>query len=650
MMAVRLILGLLLTVVCLGIAGRRLMFLVRLGQRAQPIEPGRRSSIGQTVQAELVEVAAQRKLLRWSVPGVAHLLVFWGFMVLLLTIIEGFGALVDPHFQIPFFGNWAWFGFVEDLFAILCVLALAIFVGIRIKNAPATLGRRSRFFGSHLGPAWFVLFMIFNVVWTLLAFRGASIVAQGVNEAGSTTMQFLRGAFASQGFAALFSGLSQDAVEVAETVLLLLSLAVLLVFTVFVTYSKHLHIFLSIPNVAYARRPRALGGLLPVYWGGKKVDFEDPGDDDVMGVGSRHRAAAPARCRRRRPRPRETAPDRWTRRLRAPSAVPRSTPTTTRSPTTMGLPYTRSRASKVHAGLPSASRADGRRTRRRRDHETRPPATTGAAATGPTGRVRPADTGSARGARYGLRSWSGADPGGASRAGRPATTAEAGGGSGGRPGGDDDAAALAGAPLQASRRPPRSAEGSTIARAPAAREPRREQRSAGCQRRRDPQRAPVPQGEALRPTRREGNADGVRCPCRPRGAASRRDRSGRQGPRSRAGPGGPCARAPPRAARTAAAGEAGGPRSRGASPCARPRRPTRSSAPARPRAALSRRCRDSPRSPTRHPRALPARHLQSGPIKTSRSLAPLAGPTSSAFFHALRRSWPPGCTLRPSLR
>ena len=165
----------------------------------------------------------------------------------------------------------------------MCVLALAIFVVIRIKDAPKNLGRRSRFFGSHLGPAWFVLFMIFNVVWTLLAFRGASINAQEVGPSGK--MRFLEGAFASQWFAKLFEPLGQHTNEILETVLLLLSLAVLLVFTVFVTYSKHLHIFLSIPNVAYARRPRALGGLLPVYSNGKKVDFEDPGDDDLMGVG-----------------------------------------------------------------------------------------------------------------------------------------------------------------------------------------------------------------------------------------------------------------------------------------------------------------------------------------------------------------------------
>jgi Fe-S oxidoreductase len=277
----RLLLGLLLTLVCLGIAGRRLHFLYRLGRAAQPVEPQRRTS--GAGRAELIEVAGQRRLLAWTVPGIAHAAVFWGFLVLLLTVVEAFGALVNPQFQIPVLGNYPWFGWIEDFFALLCVAAVAVFVVIRIREAPSGLGRRSRFFGSHLGPAWFVLFMIANVVWTLLAYRGAAINAQQVNT--TDTMAFLRGAFASQWFAALFAPLGLHTNEILETVLLLLSLAVLLGFTVFVTYSKHLHIFLSLPNVAYARRPRALGALLPVHSGGKPVDFEDPGDDDLLGVG-----------------------------------------------------------------------------------------------------------------------------------------------------------------------------------------------------------------------------------------------------------------------------------------------------------------------------------------------------------------------------
>ncbi|GAB4076622.1 (Fe-S)-binding protein [Nostocoides australiense] len=289
---IRLVLGVLMTVVALGMAGRRLGYLYRVGKAGQPIEPGRRSSTGEMVKAEAVEVAAQRKLLRWTGPGLAHAAVFWGFCVLLLTVLEAFGALFDEKFQLPVVGNWPILGFFEDLFALLCIAAVIAFTIIRINNSPKEEGRKSRFFGSHLGPAWFVLFMIFNVVWTVLFTRGAQINAQNVGGFSLSAadnpdgpLKFLRGAFASQWIAQLFEPLGHRANEILETVFLLLGLAVLLGFTVFVTYSKHLHILASLPNVAYARRPRALGAALPVYSNGKEVDFEDPGEDDLMGVG-----------------------------------------------------------------------------------------------------------------------------------------------------------------------------------------------------------------------------------------------------------------------------------------------------------------------------------------------------------------------------
>ncbi len=114
-MVVRLVLGLVMTVVLLGIAGRRLAFLYRLGRTGQPVEAGRRGAVATTVKAELAEVAGQRRLLRWTAPGAAHAAVFWGFLVFLLTILEAFGSLVDATFQIPVVGNWPALGFVEDL-------------------------------------------------------------------------------------------------------------------------------------------------------------------------------------------------------------------------------------------------------------------------------------------------------------------------------------------------------------------------------------------------------------------------------------------------------------------------------------------------------------------------------------------------------
>jgi Fe-S oxidoreductase len=274
---VRLVLGLAITLAVLAVAGRRAFQLYRIGRTGQPVEPGRTSGAGKRIVAVATEVLGQRKLLKWSVPGAAHFAVFWGFTILLATIVEGFGALFDRDFHIPIIGTQTWLGFLEDLFIVAVLGGLAVFAVIRIRQSPEREGRRSRFFGSHLGPAWLVLFMIFNVMWTLLLYRGAQI--------NTGNFPYAHGAFASEAVAKVLAPLGRTANDVLETAGLLASLGVVLGFLVLVLYSKHLHIFLAPLNVAFSRRPRALGPLLPVYSGGKEVDFEDPGEDDKIGRG-----------------------------------------------------------------------------------------------------------------------------------------------------------------------------------------------------------------------------------------------------------------------------------------------------------------------------------------------------------------------------
>ncbi len=90
-MVLRMTVGLILTVVAFAIAGRGLWWLKRLGMSGQPA-PERIAAVrahpGTDVATEATEVVGQRKLLKWTVPGIAHALTFWGFTVLLLTIIE----------------------------------------------------------------------------------------------------------------------------------------------------------------------------------------------------------------------------------------------------------------------------------------------------------------------------------------------------------------------------------------------------------------------------------------------------------------------------------------------------------------------------------------------------------------------------------
>jgi Fe-S oxidoreductase len=252
--------------------------LFRLGRAGQPVEPGRTGGAGARLRAEVLEVLGQRKLLTWSVPGVAHLLAFWGFVVLGLTLIEGYGALFDPDFHIPVIGTRPWLGFLEDTLIVATLVAVGMFAAIRLRHSPAREGRRSRFFGSHVAAAWLILLMIFNVVWSLLLYRGAQV--------NTGNFPFAEGAYASEAVARLLQPLGREANEVIETVGILVALGIVLLFLVLVVYSKHLHILTAVANVAFARRPRALGALLPVHSAGRPVDFDDPGEDDLLGRGA----------------------------------------------------------------------------------------------------------------------------------------------------------------------------------------------------------------------------------------------------------------------------------------------------------------------------------------------------------------------------
>ena len=278
MMTIRIVLGSLMTVVALAIAGRRVWWLNRLIRSGQPAND-RLDGLQGRLRNQFVEVLGQRKLLKWSVPGLAHAFTFWGFLVLGLTILEAWGALFDPNFHIPLVGRWAVLGFVEDFFAVAVLCGIATFAVIRVKQAPSRKKRASRFYGSHTRPAEVILLMITGVIATLLLYRAAQINT-GVFPFGDGWA-----GFASKLISLPLAPLGKSANEVIETVFLLGNVGVILAFLILVTYSKHLHIGLAPINVGTKREPDGLGPLLPMESGGKPIDFEDPDEDAVFGRG-----------------------------------------------------------------------------------------------------------------------------------------------------------------------------------------------------------------------------------------------------------------------------------------------------------------------------------------------------------------------------
>src|SRR6201993_1400427 len=128
-----------MSVVVLFFAARRISWLLRLVRSGQPAT-GRTDNLGKRVMTQVEEVFGQPRLVRWSIPGLAHFFTMWGFFVLLTVYIEAYGVLFDPRFAIPVIGHWPALGFLQDFFALAVLLGITTFAIIRMRSEPEENG------------------------------------------------------------------------------------------------------------------------------------------------------------------------------------------------------------------------------------------------------------------------------------------------------------------------------------------------------------------------------------------------------------------------------------------------------------------------------------------------------------------------------
>ncbi|KUI23587.1 (Fe-S)-binding protein [Mycobacterium sp. GA-2829] len=276
---IRLVVGLLMTAIVIALAAKRVLWLTKLIRSGAPTSEAnnRKDNLSKRITTQFEEVFGQTRLLRWSIPGIAHFFTMWGFFILASVYLEAYGLLFDHDFHIPIIGTWDVLGFLQDFFAVAVLLGIITFAIIRVMQEPKQHGRDSRFYGSHTGGAWLILFMIFNVIWTYALVRGAA--------ADVGNLPYGNGAFFSQFMGWVLSPLGHNVNEWVETIALLAHIAVMLIFLLIVLHSKHLHIGLAPINVTFKRMPNGLGPLLPMEYNGEPIDFEDPAEDAVLGRG-----------------------------------------------------------------------------------------------------------------------------------------------------------------------------------------------------------------------------------------------------------------------------------------------------------------------------------------------------------------------------
>jgi Fe-S oxidoreductase len=255
---------LLLILVAVGLFARRTAELVgylRLGAA----DDRRPRSWARKLKEQAVVVFGQRKLLQWTLPGVMHFLIFWGFLVLFTTIVEAFGAVFSDGFYIPVIGKWGPLGALQDLFV------AAVLLGIAIAFAIRKLQRPGRFKGSHLREADYILLAIGGIMVTILLARATAIALERFPYDVAWVPL-------SNGVASLFEPLAPETLEALDTVFLWWHSLLILGFLVYLTYSKHLHIITAGINVLFtSERPK--GALKRMT-----LDLESMTEDDSFGA------------------------------------------------------------------------------------------------------------------------------------------------------------------------------------------------------------------------------------------------------------------------------------------------------------------------------------------------------------------------------
>ncbi|MEU6403835.1 (Fe-S)-binding protein [Streptomyces sp. NPDC046985] len=279
------IVSLVLIVVGVALFGRAVLQIYTHMRLGQPVPAGTRTDDpAQRTLTVAREFLGHTRMNRWGVVGVAHWFVAVGFFSLLLTIVNAIGQLFQADWLLPVIGEWAPYNMFVEFIGTMTVLGILVLIAIRQLSKPDKPGRKSRFAGSNFGQAYFVEGVILIVgvcIFMLHALEGAQHHVDGYEASfflSYPVVSWLRGMDVStlQNLTYFFAGL-----KIAASFIWMITVALK------TDMGVAWHRFLAFPNIWFKRDANggtSLGALLPMTSGGKPIDFEDPGEDDVFGV------------------------------------------------------------------------------------------------------------------------------------------------------------------------------------------------------------------------------------------------------------------------------------------------------------------------------------------------------------------------------
>ena len=184
----------------------------------------------------------QSKMVRRPVAGFLHIIVYVGFVIINIEVLE---IIIDG-----LFGTHRVFSFVGALYGFLIgsfeILALLVFVAVIIFWIRRNILKLQRFWKSEMtswpkNDANYILYFEMVLMSLFLIMNATDIHFQAMNS----------GNIISQYISPLFEGLSENSFHVIERTAWWIHILGILVFLNYLYFSKHLHILLAFPNTFY---------------------------------------------------------------------------------------------------------------------------------------------------------------------------------------------------------------------------------------------------------------------------------------------------------------------------------------------------------------------------------------------------------------
>ena len=185
----------------------------------------------------------QSKMIKRPVAGFLHIIVYAGFIIINLEVLEiMIDGLIGTHRVFSFLGGF--YGFLIGSFEILAVLVLVAVIVFWIRRNVIRLKRfaSSDLKGAPKSDADTILYFEIVLMSLFLIMNATDLHFQAMNS-GNIISQFIN---------PWFSSLDVAQVEVIEMIAWWLHIIGILVFLNYLYYSKHLHILLAFPNTYFA--------------------------------------------------------------------------------------------------------------------------------------------------------------------------------------------------------------------------------------------------------------------------------------------------------------------------------------------------------------------------------------------------------------